>query len=46
MASDLCAAVALIWVSGVVLIASVDHLRDLIRRHRLVTGRREPRLVR
>ncbi|HTX48986.1 MAG TPA: hypothetical protein VME40_06300 [Caulobacteraceae bacterium] len=43
MATDLFAAVALIWVSGVVLIAGADHVRDLVRRHRLIATRRPRR---
>jgi len=40
LTTDLCAAVALIWVSSVVLIASADHIRELVRRHRRVTSAR------
>ena len=46
LTTDLCAAVALIWVFGVVVIAGADHIRDLVRHHRLVAARRGARLMR
>jgi len=46
LATDLCAALALIWLSGIVVITGADHIRDLVRRHRLVANRRGARLMR
>jgi hypothetical protein len=46
LATDLCAALALIWLSGIVVITGADYIRDLVRRHRLVANRRGARLMR